>query len=213
MSGYQEKHISTPKGKNTIWRDRASMRARHWGMLELSDEKFKTTTINMAGWHHQLDGREFEWTLGDGDGQGGLACGDSWGRKESDTTEWLNWTEQLVILSIFSCASLPSVYLLWRDICIDLPPIFFFFDWVVWFFWILSCVNCLHILEINPLSVASSANIFSHSEGCLFVLFTVSFAVQKVLNFISFIFISSVYFCYSHYSRRWIKKRSLCDLS
>ena len=47
----------------------------------------------MAGWHHWLDGRESEWTLGVGDGQGGLACCDSWGRKESDTTEWLNWTE------------------------------------------------------------------------------------------------------------------------
>ena len=45
----------------------------------------------MTGWHHQLDGHEFEWTLGVGDGQGGLACCDSWGRKESDTTEQLNW--------------------------------------------------------------------------------------------------------------------------
>ena len=47
----------------------------------------------MAGWHHRLDGRGFEWTPGDGDGQGGLACCNSWGHKESDTTEWLNWTE------------------------------------------------------------------------------------------------------------------------
>ena len=51
------------------------------------------TEDEMAGWHHWLDGRESEWTLGVGDGQGGLACCDSWGRKESDTTEWLNWTE------------------------------------------------------------------------------------------------------------------------
>ena len=41
--------------------------------------------------HHRLDGHEFEWTPGVGDGQGGLACCDSWGRKESNTTEWLNW--------------------------------------------------------------------------------------------------------------------------
>jgi len=47
----------------------------------------------MAGWHHWLDGRESEWTPGVGDGQGGLACCDSWGRKESDTTVRLNWTE------------------------------------------------------------------------------------------------------------------------
>ena len=50
-------------------------------------------TILMAGWHHWLDGQESEWTPGVGDRQGGLACCDSWGRKESDTTERLNWTE------------------------------------------------------------------------------------------------------------------------
>ena len=47
----------------------------------------------MAGWHHWLDGHESEWTPGIGDGEGGLACCDSWGRKESDTTERLDWTE------------------------------------------------------------------------------------------------------------------------
>ena len=44
----------------------------------------------MAGWHHRRDGYEFELTPGIGDGQGGLACWDSWGCKESDTTEQLN---------------------------------------------------------------------------------------------------------------------------
>ena len=44
----------------------------------------------MAGWHHRLDGREFEQTLGVGDGQGSLACCNSWGHKELDTTERLN---------------------------------------------------------------------------------------------------------------------------
>ena len=48
------------------------------------------TQDEMAGWHHGLDGRESESTPGDGDGQGGLACFDSWGRKELDTTEQLN---------------------------------------------------------------------------------------------------------------------------
>ena len=52
-----------------------------------------TTEDEMAGWHHWLDGRESEWTPGVGDGQGGLACCDSWGRKELDTTERLNWIE------------------------------------------------------------------------------------------------------------------------
>ena len=61
---------------------------RDWGQEEKG-----TTEDEMAGWHHQLHGRESEWTLGVGDGQGGLVCCDSWGCKESDTTEQLNWTE------------------------------------------------------------------------------------------------------------------------
>ena len=51
------------------------------------------TEDEMAGWHHWLSGHGFGWTLGVGDGQGGLACCGSWGRKELDTTEQLNWTE------------------------------------------------------------------------------------------------------------------------
>ena len=61
---------------------------RDWGQEEKG-----TTEDKMAGWHHWFDGRESQWTLGVGDGQGGLACCDSWGHKESDTTERLNWTE------------------------------------------------------------------------------------------------------------------------
>ena len=54
----------------------------------IGGQEEKGTTMNeMAGWHHRLDGHEFERTLGVGDGQGGLACCDSWGRKESDTTQ------------------------------------------------------------------------------------------------------------------------------
>ena len=63
---------------------------RDWGQ----EEKW-TTEDEMAGWHHRLNGHEFERTPGVGDGQGGLACCDSWGRKESDTTERLNCTEQM----------------------------------------------------------------------------------------------------------------------
>ena len=56
-------------------------------------EKKGMTEDEVSGWHHWLDGRESEWTPGVGDGQGGPACCDSWGRKESDMTEWLKWTE------------------------------------------------------------------------------------------------------------------------
>ena len=61
---------------------------RDWGQ-----EENGPTEDEMAGWHQWHDGRESEWTPGVGDGQGGLACCDSWGCKESDTTEQLNWTE------------------------------------------------------------------------------------------------------------------------
>ena len=59
---------------------------RDWGQEETG-----MTEDEMAGWHHRVNGHEFGWTPGVGDGQGGLACCDSWGCKESDTTERLNW--------------------------------------------------------------------------------------------------------------------------
>ena len=67
---------------------------RDWGQ-----EKKGTTKDEMAGWYHWLDGHESGWTPGVGDGQGGLACCDSWGCKELDMTERLNWTE-LIIYSL-----------------------------------------------------------------------------------------------------------------
>ena len=56
-------------------------------------EEKGTPHNEVAGWHHWLDGHEFEQTSGVGHGQGSLACFSPWGRKESDTTERLNWTE------------------------------------------------------------------------------------------------------------------------
>ena len=61
---------------------------KDWG-----HEEKGTTEDEMAGWHHGLNGHGFGWTLGVGDGQGGLVCCGSWGHKESDMTEQLNWTE------------------------------------------------------------------------------------------------------------------------
>ena len=65
---------------------------RDWGQEEKG-----TTEDEVAGWHHWLDGHEFEWTPGVGDGQGGLVCCVSWSRKESDMIERLNWTELNII--------------------------------------------------------------------------------------------------------------------
>ena len=78
-------YFGPPHAKSWLF-GKDSDAGRDWGQEEKG-----TTEDEMAGWHHRLDGHEFKWTLGVGDGQGGLACCDSWGRKESDTIEQLNW--------------------------------------------------------------------------------------------------------------------------
>ena len=76
-----------PDAKNPfIWKDPDA--AKDWRQEEMG-----TTEDEIVGWHHRHDGHEFEWTPGVCDGQGGLVCCDSWGRKESDMTERLNWTD------------------------------------------------------------------------------------------------------------------------
>ena len=69
-----------------IWKDPDA--GKDWGQKEKG-----MTEDEMVGWHHRLNGHRFGWTLGVVDGHGGLACCSSWSRKESDTTEQLNWTE------------------------------------------------------------------------------------------------------------------------
>ena len=64
-------------------------------LKRLKAEEKGVTEDEMVRWHHGLNGHEFEWTPGVGDGQGGLACCSPWGRKDSDMTEWLNWTENV----------------------------------------------------------------------------------------------------------------------
>ena len=74
-----------------MWRpdslEKTLMLGKIWG------QEKGTTETKMFGWHHWLNGHGFGWTLGVDDGQGGLVCCGSWGCKESDTTEQLNWTE------------------------------------------------------------------------------------------------------------------------
>ena len=69
-----------------IWKDPDAR--KDWGQEEKG-----TTEDEMVGWPNRLNGHGFGWTPGVGDGQGGLACCSSWGHKESNTTEWLNWIE------------------------------------------------------------------------------------------------------------------------
>ena len=76
----------------TLWEELTQWK-RLWCWEGLGEEEKGTTEDEIAGWHHRLNGHEFKWTLGVGDGQGGLACFDSWGCKELDMTERLNWIE------------------------------------------------------------------------------------------------------------------------
>ena len=89
---------------------------RDWGQEEKG-----TTEDEMAGWHHRLDGCESEWTLGVGGGQGGLSCCNSWGRKESDTTERLNWTELNENCYFVSLSPALSISLFLGQLILGLP--------------------------------------------------------------------------------------------
>ena len=81
-----------PHVKNwLIWKDPDAEKDWRWEEKGITEE--------MAGWHHQLNGYEFEQALGVGDGQGGLVCCIPWDLKESDTTVWLNWTELNMMLN------------------------------------------------------------------------------------------------------------------
>ena len=73
-----------------MWRTDSLEKTLMLGNIEVGRRRRRTD--EMAGWHHRLDGHEFEQALGVGDGQGSLACCSPWGCKELDTTEWLDWT-------------------------------------------------------------------------------------------------------------------------
>ena len=82
--GWNSNTLATSCEELTHWK-----RPWCWERLRAGGEGM--TENEMVGWHHRLNGHEFGWTLGVGDGQGGLTCCESWGRKESDTTERLKW--------------------------------------------------------------------------------------------------------------------------
>ena len=115
------------------------------------------TEDEMAGWHHWLDGHEFEWTPGVGDGQGGLACCDSWGHKESARlSDWtdMNWS-CLCLLTYLDpfllFYTVPGTFFFLLFPFLFFPPLnlsslFFFIDWVSlashFFFFLLLVWKC-----------------------------------------------------------------------
>ena len=86
-----------PDGKNWLtWKDPVA--GKDW-----RQEEKGTTEVEMVGWHRWLDGHEFEQAPGVGDGLGSLVCCSSWGHKESDMTEWLNWID--IVGTVWSSCS------------------------------------------------------------------------------------------------------------
>ena len=86
-----------PDAKNwPIWKDPDA------GKIWMQEEKGMSED-DMVGWHHQLNGHEFEYILGVGDVHRGLACCSPWGCKKLDRTEWLNWADWLYINNV-SCS-------------------------------------------------------------------------------------------------------------
>ena len=99
---------------------------RDWGQEEKG-----TPEDEMAGWQHWLDGRESQWTPRVGDGQEGLACCDSWGRKESDTTERLIWSDLSVLQSFFTLIlTVTTLKFIGRLFCTNSSMYIFVFYWL-----------------------------------------------------------------------------------
>ena len=101
---------------------------RPWCWEGLGQEVKGMTEDEMAGWHHRLDGHEFEWTPWVGDGQGGLVCCGSWGRKEWNRTERLNWTDTVYLYhSLLSTIHhLKEVWDLWQHTFIPFSWLFLY---------------------------------------------------------------------------------------
>ena len=118
-SSYLSKRIIiiSPDSKSwLIWKDPDA--GKDWGQEEKG-----TTEDEVVGWHHWLNGHGFGWTPGVGDGQGGLACWGSWGRKESDTTEWATWTEAIKpVWHNWACVPEPGLCDRWAHIPQPLKP-------------------------------------------------------------------------------------------
>ena len=149
---------------------------RDWGQEKGMAEE------EMIGWHHQLNGHEFGWTLGVGDGQGGLECCGSWGCKELDTTERLNWTKECLL-----CKMVPVLQVYQGHYWLSPPPPPHPIGWAMqnWHkvtkTYSFSCVIWFHkkILEktpfylfltiilamICPLTISTKQNAFKYAWG------------------------------------------------
>ena len=133
-----------------IWKD--SDAGKDWGQKER-----RTTEGEMVGWHHQLNGHGFGWTPGVGDGQGGLASCGSWGCKELDMAEWLNWTEPDFSSSFIHSLVKPRIWNVNISIRSDHPSLF--------------RLDCLHVCgdveRLRTQSLTLTVHSWSRGPTCL----------------------------------------------
>ena len=130
----------------TLWKDLDA--GKDWGQEEKG-----TTEDEMVGWHHRHNGHGFGWTPGAGDGQGGPVCCGSWGCKESDMSDWLNWTSHVKKIHPTLC------YVMLQCLSVDGPtvPIPWLWDWPcdLWCFtsiWevLTYCVLWIGLFYLDP---------------------------------------------------------------
>ena len=184
---------------------------KDWGQEETG-----MTEDKMVGWHHWLNGHGFGWTPGVGDGQGGLACCGSWGHKESDTSEWLNWAElkPLQMGTVTVCC--------WQACR---PQINWTWWWRCWLLLISPPTHCKNIHELSMPSFTKTYHylpqVGTHDfEGmrplCLPLpgkavkLFILSYFTQNVVSMICFITgIQS----FQHHNAFWNPGDRFCNFS
>ena len=113
---------------------------------KIKDERRRGREGEMVGWHHWLDGHEFEQALGVGDGQGGLVCCSPWSRKESDMTEQLNWRNELRMNGFRQVQSVmvACVAVHRKTVPPSVSPVFYWWDWAV------DLWNTLYIIFGQP---------------------------------------------------------------
>ena len=157
-----------PDVKNwLIWKD--SDAGKDWRQKEK-----RTTEDEMVGWHHQLDGPEFEQAPWVGDGKGGLVCCGPYGCKESDTTKWLNWAAlpyNIVLVSaIFQHESAIGVHMS--------PP-----SWTSFPPHPTPLGSHRHLLHADTLMLSDCALVIS-SSSFLSVLVSIILELSTTLNFV-----------------------------
>jgi len=140
----------------------------------------------MAGWHHWLDGRESGWTPGVGDGQGGLVCCDSWGRKESDTAERLIWSDTPLIPTLMRVFIMSRCWMLSNAFSASIETI-------MWFLSFLLLIRCITWFTLWTLSRPCIPGISSSWPGYILFIYCWIHCANILLRIFTSIFIRDIH--------------------